>query len=372
MTTIDTAFAGGNLLVEGFDGTTLTARPDLRDTTEPWFWWCFRVRDPGERLAVRFTRPHVLGPLGPACSLDDGQTWSWLGAEVCTGDGFDWTPPPGCSSARFAMAMPYLLADWLAFAQSRPWLRSSPLCLSRRGRSVPMALVGADDAPDRVLLTARHHACESTASWVLEGFLDAWRTTAAADRTQLFVVPLVDLDGVEDGDQGKARAPHDHNRDYRPDSIHPETTAIQQRVPAWADGRLRLGLDLHSPWLRHAWNEHVYAVGHPDALHAARQQALMDAWHDTHRGMLPIGPHRIIPFGTAWNVRSSGWTCHDFVDRLGGLGLGIETPYAGMRRDGLADLDDPAALVANTPAALRDLGASLTRATAAWLAGDTV
>ena len=38
----------------------------------------------------------------------------------------------------------------------------------------------------------------------------------------VYVIPFVDIDGVENGDQGK-QAPHDHNRDYINSPIYPET-----------------------------------------------------------------------------------------------------------------------------------------------------
>lgn len=362
--TIDMALPGGNLLVEGFDGAFLTARPDLRDSGEPWFWWCFRVRDPGSALAVRFTRPCVIGPLGPACSEDGGATWRWLGPGAVDGDGFRWERPSGCTEVRFAMAPPYTLADWRRYADARPGMQAGTLCLTRRGRAVPMVHLGDPAAPAAVFVTARHHACESSASWVLEGLLDG---LAAVPGVRVLAVPLVDLDGVEDGDQGKSRRPHDHNRDYSAEPIHPEVAAIQSAVMAWAGGRLRLGLDLHCPWIRDRHNEHVYIVGGPDTAVARAQERIADAWVAAHRGDLPLGPHRVLRFGTAWNTQISGARCADFVTRQGGLGLSIETPYAGVRPDGLSDIDDPAALVPATPDRLRQLGVSLARAVTATL-----
>lgn len=60
-------------------------------------------------------------------------------------------------------------------------------------------------------------------------------------------MPIVDFDCVTDGDQGKNRVPHDHNRDYCLDEtpIYPETAAI--RSCAERNGCF-LGVDFHSPW----------------------------------------------------------------------------------------------------------------------------
>ena len=52
-----------------------------------------------------------------------------------------------------------------------------------------------------LLLTARHHACESTGSYVLEGVLDTLLREPIPN-TRVICVPFVDYDGVIDGDQG--------------------------------------------------------------------------------------------------------------------------------------------------------------------------
>jgi hypothetical protein len=41
------------------------------------------------------------------------------------------------------------------------------------------------------------------------------------ENVEVVIVPFMDKDGVEEGDQGKNRKPHDHNRDYIGESIHP-------------------------------------------------------------------------------------------------------------------------------------------------------
>ena len=61
---------------------------------------------------------------------------------------------------------------------------------------------------------------------------------------------MVDKDGVEDGDQGKNRKPHDHNRDYEGKSIYASVQAIRERLPAWSAGKLRFAMDMHCPAVR--------------------------------------------------------------------------------------------------------------------------
>ena len=121
----------------------------------------------------------------------------------------------------------------------------------------------------RVFLTARHHACEALASYVLEGLMDAVLADQQdgawlREHVEFMVVPLVDKDGVEDGDQGKNRKPHDHNRDYI-QTIYPSVREITRRVPDWSQGKLAITFDLHCPHIRGPHNEVIYFVGGRDA-----------------------------------------------------------------------------------------------------------
>ena len=76
-------------------------------------------------------------------------------------------------------------------------------------------MLKAGEGEKIVCFSCRHHCCESVAEYVLEGCLKEIEENAdLCKKFTFYVLPFVDLDGVEDGDQGKNRAPHDHNRDY--------------------------------------------------------------------------------------------------------------------------------------------------------------
>jgi hypothetical protein len=114
-----------------------------------------------------------------------------------------------------------------------------------------------------VLVTGRHHAAETIASYVLEGFLDgalADREAGRAFRKKyvLYAVPFVDQDGVEQGDQGKNRKPHDHNRDYGEKSIYPEVQAIKELASA---KHIQFAVDFHCPTLVMPDHQVMYFVG---------------------------------------------------------------------------------------------------------------
>ena len=63
---------------------------------------------------------------------------------------------------------------------------------------------------------------------------------------------------AENGDQGKNRKPHDHNRDYGEKSIYPEAVAIKK---LHAETGFRYALDLHCPTLVMQDHQVMYFVG---------------------------------------------------------------------------------------------------------------
>ena len=275
-------FPGGNVRVLEQSGSTVAIAPDLRDGS-PWFYWNFEATasQPG---TVQFKFPAECGaqisPHGPAYSLDGGISWRWLGAKSFTpfemrppdgsppaGDAFVFTFDSNNSAVRFSTGVPYLqshLDGFLKRHDDNPYLFKQVLTQSAKGRNVEYLRIGTtQEGREHVLFTARSHACEAMASYVLEGFMqealsDSPFARAFRDRYFLHVVPFLDKDGVEEGDQGKNRRPHDHNRDYGPDGIYPEIRAVK----ALADReRIQFGIDFHCPTLRMDIHQDFYWAG---------------------------------------------------------------------------------------------------------------
>ena len=139
---VDAALPAGNILPQSVSGNTVFLRKDLRDTEGDWFYWKFRVRleTPGE-YEFRFENGPAIGPLGPAFSLDQGQSWAYLGEQSIRRDpdGFRYAFTGKDPEVFFCMAIPYLQSNWEKFLAPRrklPWIRESVHCLSRKGRKV--------------------------------------------------------------------------------------------------------------------------------------------------------------------------------------------------------------------------------------------
>jgi len=343
---IDASFPGGNILLDGCDGDTVRLRPDLRDTQGGWFYWSFRVRGAaGRSLTFQFTEQNPIGVRGPAVSLDEGLTWFWLGNPEGRVDAFRYAFPQDAASVRFCFGMGYTDQHWQRFCgriAEDPAVREEVLCITRLGRPVPRLRVGClDRLPrHRLVLTARHHCCEMMASYALEGFVAAMLAGDATGRwfrtnVEAAVLPFMDRDGVEAGDQGKNRRPHDHNRDYGANSVHVETQALRDFVVRWSGDRLTAMADLHCPWIRGRYNEFIYQVGNQDPRRWQQQQRFGGCLERVARGPLPYCVANDLPFGQEWNTgpgpgletcaTSTGWfsTLPDIR-----LATGIEIPYA--------------------------------------------
>lgn len=245
-------FTGGNISVKEIDGDTVILENELRDTTGDWFYWAFCVEGAENRtLTFRF-QPSRLGYFGPAVSYDL-ENWHWL--HHVEGDSFTYTFRAEESKVYFAHSMLYHPSRFMNFADKHH-LQVEELCKGYKGSSIPCIKFGEGNTS--IILTARHHACESTGNYVLEGVLEELLADPIPDAT-VFCVPFVDFEGVIRGDQGKNRTPHDQNRDYdtEKEAIYPECNAIKEYAEAHG---CHYGFDFHAPWHKGGQNDTVFIV----------------------------------------------------------------------------------------------------------------
>ncbi|MCF7855185.1 MAG: peptidase M14 [Candidatus Pacebacteria bacterium] len=370
---IDSSFPGGNIVVEGIDRDEVRVHQDLRDTSSDWFYWCFRVRGAeGRTLRFTFTKSRALGVRGPAVSRDEGETWNWLGSDAVNDGAFSYTFPEDKAWVRLSFAMPYQESNWRRFMKglgNNAAVSTHTLCTTAKGRAVEYELLGGQNPEPRhrVAITCRHHCCEMMANYTLEGLL-RWVLTENDAEAQWFreevammVVPFVDKDGVEEGDQGKNRRPRDHARDYEGKSLYASTAAIRGLLPEWGGDRLRVGLDLHCPGIAGEHNEVIYVVGLSDQRNAREQNRFTEILESVCTGPLPFHAVNFLPFGQAWNNTDNYTAGKTFpqwvVAELSGaaLSLPIEIPYANA---GGAEVNQ---------SSLRLFGKDLGRALASYL-----
>ena len=348
--TVDGDLPAGNVIVDGIKGDVVKLRQDLRDSNM-WFYWAFRVRGAaGRTVKFDFTEKTWGGPVGvrgPVVSTDGGKTFSYPLDGKSRTSGFTYTFGPNDDDVMFYECHPYVRANWDAFVAKHSGALGKrfvveTLCKSRKGVDVPRARFGCigGDQKFRIFMSARHHCSETMASWVLEGVGEAFLADDDLGRwlranVELMMVPFVDYDGAQAGDQGKVRKPHDHNRDYT-EFLYPETKAITEWIGTHAGGRLDMFLDIHCPWVRGKYNEWLYTPWKdpkilPDVAAEKRFSQLLET---LQCGTMRYRAADDLQFGKEWNKGVnykegwSGviWACH----KVKGLKIArsYEVPFA--------------------------------------------
>gem|GEM_PF-451331 len=344
---INTDFPGGNVKVDSIVTNTIYIRPDLRDNRTSWFYWYFSVTNTqSETIHFILNRSRSLTSLGPSFSEDGGKTWEWLNKKPGNSDQFSFFIKAG-KEVRFSIAPPYLQSNFDAFIQNyeqNPYVKMDTLCMTPKGRATERLILSPKKSSDRplrkILLTARHHACEMMASNVLEGIIETVLTSKdktisdLRDNTEFWIIPFMDKDGVEDGDQGKNRKPFDHNRDYNETSIYGSTDALKKQVPIWSKDGLVAAIDLHCPNIRGGgYTEKIHLPGLENKKMEKKQYDFIDLIAKNNKGPLKFNKQKaMVPFGTSWNTAKNyrqGKSFHQWASALPNAGLvsTIEVPY---------------------------------------------
>ena len=318
-------FPGANIRVISQTEEEAIVDVDLRDTVGDWFYWCFCVRGAaGQVITFRFPSPHRVGYYGAAVS-HNYLTWQFQykdrGHE---GNSFTYAFAENENEVFFAHDILYRPEQFSLFAE-RNGLQLRTLCTTEKERKVPYVEFG--EGKETILLTARHHACESTGNYVLEGVLDRLKQSLARKYTVL-CVPFVDYDGVYDGDQGKNRNGQDHNRDYTPGvpSRYVTTAALRTLT---SDRSVRYAFDFHSPWHLSGINDKIHIPIKGDESMVERVALFSSLWenilHDTPSALPYYAKDNLLP-GQNYNVDSP--TCAAYYAARGAsLAFTVETPY---------------------------------------------
>ena len=326
---IHSNFTGGNIVVSRVEGNTVYLERDIRDTEGDWFYWAFCAEGAaGETWTFRFPSPYRVGRFGPAVSHDLA-VWHW--SESGSGDSFTYTFAENEDRVYFAHDMLYHPAHFDAFCR-RNRLIPEVFCKSVKGRDLPAVRFG--DGDRWILLTARHHACESTGNYVLEGVMEVL-TFLLPEEYSVLMVPFVDCDGVVDGDQGKNRIPHDHNRDYTDKPIY---ESIRKMMAFGREHNLCYTFDFHSPWHIGEQNDYVFFSRSTEAMETAVSRFGEYMKEETaanelkYTGKWDVGPNEM------WNDETSP-NSKNYFSRQDSVLLSVtmETPYFGVT-DGMGKI----------------------------------
>jgi hypothetical protein len=338
-------FPGGNIVVTRISGDTVWVKPDLSFTAGEWFYWYFKVSGvSGKTVNFKFDQNNVFAKYGPAYSINNDENWKWYGENRVVDNGFSFTFSQRDTVGFFSIGFPYTEKDLNKFLKSLPngeCLIVDTLCLSPENRMIEKIIIpSAEKTPKyRVLITVRHHACEMMASYVLEGIiksvLNNRNTEWLRRKVEFMIVPFMDKDGVENGEQGKNRIPRDHNRDYSGEAIHRSTAALRTIIPVWSDNKLKIALDMHCPWISGEHEEHIYSAGSSDPEEEQQQILFSQLLEKNSTGELKLYHKNFLPYGKSWNTDknySQGMGFREWASSIEGVSLAssIEFPYANI------------------------------------------
>ena len=112
----------------------------------------------------------------------------------------------------------------------------------------------------------------------------------------------MDIDGVENGDQGKNRSPHDHKRDYHYLCLYPEPKALMDHIQGMR--RHFVIIDIHCPYIRDGIIETLYLEGSRQPDMALRQKEFSKQLQACASG-LPYDDQDFVEYGKDWNTDSN-------------------------------------------------------------------
>lgn len=340
-----TDFEGGNGFIEKISNDTIWITPDTRNIVGDWFYWAIDITSSIDQCFVLCLPPYKIPAFGAAYSIDCGENWDWLKTEetkymesfkMCF-----------CANktVRLSMGFTYTGSNWKKFIKNLDTNKfiTDTLCMSSNNEAVPMILFKDKENTSilkpKIVITARHHACEMMANYVLEGIIKSLiskeKQNPILEKYDILIIPFVDYDGVQNGDQGKNRFPRDHNRDYSGESIYTTTKAIREYITSWAQGNLILVLDLHCPGIWGREHELLHIVGSKSKKYAEAETSFASylARH-TQDKELVFDETSILKFGVSWNNDKSqiqgdsftAWIQKEFPNSR--LSCSVEIPYA--------------------------------------------
>ena len=328
---ITSEFPGGNIKVITIENDIIRLDTDMRDSAGDWFYWAFGVEGAdGETLHFSFPKNRV-GYYGPAVS-HDLLNWEWLGQKDGE-DEFSYTFGKSEGMVYFAHHILYPESRISDLTKKYSFIKISTLTQGRLGSSVPLVRFGKGDK--KILLTARHHACESTGSYVLEGVLQGLAENPVSG-FEVLAVPFVDYDGYLSGDQGKSRQPHDHNRDYNPalPSLYPETDAIKKLAKEVGVG---YAFDFHSPYHKGEEHDFCFIVQKANVEELRRFGAILES-QITDDAFRYQAKNDLAP-GVKWNNPASHTFANYMAKEVGAkIACTLETAYFG-EPDNVASAD---------------------------------
>lgn len=143
--------------------------------------------------------------------------------------------------------------EWVKTISRKPGVTVTNIGRSFLGRSINLLKIGNPNAKDRILIIGRQHPPEVTGQLAMQAFIEDLNSDEPLakkfrERFLIYLVPLMNPDGVDEGFWRHNAGGIDLNRDWS--AFHqPETKAVKdflQKELAGTNTKLWFGLDFHS------------------------------------------------------------------------------------------------------------------------------
>ncbi len=353
---VSSAFEGGSAQVLEIDQAKRSIK--IRPGGDPQFgwpcWWYFKVTGttPGEVISVIVDANQMKQANGRRLSANwalpdqvaysiDQKTWLQTPSGIRSAGVGQWKVKVAAQQAWFAWGPAFVPADALELvkrlSQKYSYATRFELCKTRAGRSVPALIISQPDQakePRMVIwVQARQHAWESGGSWVGRGFIE-WavgrdpKAIQLREKTDIYFVPIMDIDNVATGNGGKGQVPHDLNRDWSHNAKwNPVKTAMQYLKEFDQSNRLVLFVDLHNPGSN---SKRPYFYVSPPELASSSNSQLQAAFIAACRAEMkkPFQLEKKTPstgpkYDKLWKEISGNWIRSETQDHV--IGITLET-----------------------------------------------
>ncbi len=144
---------------------------------------------------------------------------------------------------------------WMSKLARKKKLKIDDIGKSSEGRPIKMLTVGNPNAKKMILVISRQHPPEVTGYFAMQAFVEriAYKSKPSKEFRKdwvMYVVPLMNPDGVDNGHWRHNMGGIDLNRDWSAFN-QPETRAIRDflaRRETESGGKFYFGIDFHSTW----------------------------------------------------------------------------------------------------------------------------
>jgi hypothetical protein len=187
--------------------------------------------------------------------------------------------------------------EWATTLAFKKDITYSSIGTSKEGRNMVLLSIGKVDSKNMIMIISRQHPPEVTGYLAMKAFVE----TLASDsklakkfrkKFGVFVLPLMNPDGVDNGHWRHNLGGIDLNRDWE-NFNQPETSAVRDFMVAKekeTKGKFYFGIDFHS-----TWDDIYYTI---DAKHKGNMPGLVPDWLDAVKLDLPGYDPNIKPSAT--------------------------------------------------------------------------